>query len=236
MNKLFDFHTHTTNNKQLDYYIDNNINCLLNCYSLEQFNQLYDVSLNHKNIKLSVGTHPSFLKEYDLLKYKLEYANVIGEIGMDDLWSVEDLHKQAQIFVKQLNKAKELNKPVILHTKGMEGFIAEVLQDYELVCIVHWFSGDINDLKKLNDLGCYFTLGPDYRTNVNTHNVLDIVSWDKILIETDGLGALEWAYDKKCDLEEISNTLSNSIDYICKYKNVSKEDYLKHLDNFFNKL
>ena len=50
----------------------------------------------------------------------LKQASIIGEIGMDSVWCDVDLEIQKEVFEKQLQLAKEWDKPVILHTKGQE--------------------------------------------------------------------------------------------------------------------
>lgn len=90
-----------------------------------------------------------------------ERCSVIGEIGMDSVWCDIPLDIQRAVFVQQLKIAGKLNKPVILHTKGQEREIAELIQDFPGKVCVHWYSGDIETLEKFIQKDCYFTLGPD---------------------------------------------------------------------------
>ena len=82
-----------------------------------------------------------------------KHCAVIGEIGMDSVWCEIPLDVQRSVFI--------LHKPVILHTKGQEKEIAELIQDFSGKICVHWYSGDIETLEKYMKKDCYFTLGPD---------------------------------------------------------------------------
>ena len=89
-------------------------------------------------------------------------CDAIGEIGMDSVWCEVPMDIQRRSFERQLQIAADLKKPVILHTKGMEREIAAMVRDFPEPVCVHWYSGGIESFEAFLEMGCYFTLGPDF--------------------------------------------------------------------------
>ena len=84
---------------------------------------------------------------------------VIGEIGMDSVWCNVPLAVQEKVFTEQLAVAAQLDKPVILHTKGQEKRIASLIAGYPNTYLVHWYSDPVFP-KSFLELDCYFLSAP----------------------------------------------------------------------------
>lgn len=143
------------------------------------------------------GLHPWHSAEYsvqDLLSY-LETCRVVGEIGMDSLWCDVPLKRQREVFEEQLLFACQKKKPVVLHTKDQEREIAELIRQYPNQYLVHWYSAD-HDLERYLDLDCFFSVGPDVIWNPIVQEVARVVRPERILVETDGMEAVKWAFDE----------------------------------------
>lgn len=142
------------------------------------------------------GLHPwqSATYSFDDMKPFLEKTDIIGEIGMDNVWCDIPLARQQMIFEEQLAFASAHKKPVILHTKGQEMEIAKLIRRYPNRYLVHWYS-DLNRLEAYLEQDCYFTLGPDLKKNPAVRQVLEAAPLNRILVETDGWSAVEWAFE-----------------------------------------
>ena len=143
------------------------------------------------------GLHPWHSAEYsvqDLLS-SLETCRVVGEIGMDSLWCDVPLKHQREVFEEQLLFACQKKKPVVLHTKDQEREIAELIRQYPNQYLVHWYSAD-HDLERYLDLDCFFSVGPDVIWNPIVQEVARVVRPERILVETDGMEAVKWAFDE----------------------------------------
>lgn len=151
----------------------------------------------HNWIIPTFGLHPwqSAAYSFDDMRPFLEQTDIIGEIGMDNVWCDIPLSRQQLIFEQQLAFASEQKKPVILHTKGQEKEIAQLIRHYPNRYLVHWYS-DLNGLENYLDQDCYFTLGPDLKKNPAVHKVLEAAPLNRVLVETDGWSAVEWAFEK----------------------------------------
>lgn len=143
------------------------------------------------------GLHPWYADQWkveDMMPY-LEQCQVIGEIGMDSLWCNVPLKRQKEVLEKQLQIAAEWKKPVVLHTKDQEREILELIRKYPNTYLVHWYSAD-HDLDGYLDLDCYFSVGPDVIWNPAVQQVAKRVPENRILLETDGMDAVKWAWEE----------------------------------------
>ncbi len=143
------------------------------------------------------GLHPWHADRASLEEMQpfLQQAQIIGEIGMDSVWCAVPLDVQREVFTSQLFFAMEHHRSVILHTKGQEREIADIIRRYPNTYLVHWYSSE-EHLEEYLDLDCYFSIGSDVWWNPAVRKLAQRVPVDRILIETDGMGAVRWAYEE----------------------------------------
>ncbi|WP_308565886.1 TatD family hydrolase [Peptostreptococcus stomatis] len=239
--KIYDFHTHISSLEVLEAYYDQDVIPVINCQSRDEFKGLIDKREVFSKDRIhfmddlyySMGIHPfdadivdqQFGSSYEDL---IKDANLIGEIGMDACWCDTPFEDQERAFVMSLDLAKKYNKPIILHTKMMEARIYEILKDYDLDMVIHWYSCD-KYVREFIDLGCHFTVGPAIFVDENVRNMVKLLPLDRILVETDGVEAIEWLFKKKFDPSNLRNILEAVINELADIKHVSFDvmsDYL----------
>ena len=159
----------------------------------------YDTSKKAKEIAeqynngvfAAIGLHPIHAQDevFDKEKYK-ELAKsdkvvAIGEIGLDYFKNYGKFKdKQKQVFLEQLDLAKELGLPIILHCRMAHDDLLEIIRDYQLPGVVHCFTGNWEQAKKYLDLGFYIGInGIIYKRDLK--QVIEKTPLEKILIETD---------------------------------------------------
>jgi len=139
----------------------------------------------------AIGIHPIHAKDekFDKDKYKkLAKSNkvvAIGEIGLDYFKNYGDFkEKQEQVFLEQLDLAKELDLPIILHCRMAHEDLLEIIKNYQLSGVIHCFTGNLEQAKKYLDLGFYIGInGIIYKRDLK--EVIKKTPLEKILIETD---------------------------------------------------
>ncbi|NHK31585.1 MAG: TatD family deoxyribonuclease [Asgard group archaeon] len=161
----------------------------------------------HRNIKLSlkypdfiicgIGRHPwgaHKISEEELSQIeKLLIENkkaIIGEVGLDYYFikEKEKQEKQKPLFIAFLKMAQKHKRPLMLHTTGAEKDIFQLLSTFQLkvnICC-HWYSGHEKILRKLNDMGCFFSINPAFVRSKNHRKILEIVSLERLITESDG--------------------------------------------------
>lgn len=154
---------------------------------------------------------------------------------MDTIWCDVDPAIQRKIFILQMDIAQKRGCPVILHTKGQEKEIVEIIADYTMPVIVHWYSSiDYLDLYQERD--CYFTVGPDFQKNPAVRQVAREVPLNRLFVETDGISAVEWAAGKVIMPQEMPSILLESMKFISGVKAVDLPTVQKEMENNLKRL
>ena len=149
----------------------------------------------YKNICVALGLHPQLVKdrylELAIIKKYIKTANYIGEIGLDfgkQYYSFQK--KQIEVFDKIIYWCSLYgNKVISIHSVKSDKMVMDILEKYNCtknnICILHWFSGTINQLNRAIELGCYFSVNINMINSKNGQKILKKIPIDKILIESD---------------------------------------------------
>lgn len=144
----------------------------------------------------AVGVHPSEtgeLCETDIDELKRLAANpkvrAIGEIGLDYHYP-DDVEPsiQKKWFVRQLELAKELNMPVVIHARESKGECLEILKEHKISNgVVHCFSGSAETAREILKLGMMisFTGVLTFKNAKKAIAACAAVPLDRLMIETD---------------------------------------------------
>ena len=239
-----DSHSHldffeTNIDKAIEDINNNKILTLALSMDIESYSKNKEYSKKSNYIKPCFGIHPWKANEYkgslqELIPY-IEESEIIGEIGLDYIW-VEDSNtyeKQREIFQFILDESIKRNKVVNLHTKGAEEEIYNLLKKYNYnKVIIHWYSGDLETLDKLIELGCYFTISIDIGYSDLTYRVLNKIPLNKLLVETDGPTALEWVNGEY----GYPNMIKTVVNKISSYKNMEASELINIMYDNYNNL
>ncbi len=157
------------------------------------------VELSHKYdfIYSAVGVHPSDVTELNgenLEKIRLlsrdERCVAIGEIGLDYHWPDPAPEIQKEWFVRQLELAREENKPVIIHSRDAAKDTVDIRRDNnagELGGVVHCFSYSAEIALECVRMGFYIGVGGvlTFKNGRKLKEVVEKVPMDRIILETD---------------------------------------------------
>jgi len=113
----------------------------------------------------------------------------IGEIGIDLYWEKTTLPEQVLAFKKQINWAKSLKLPIVIHCRDAFNEVFEVLEqekDDDLRGILHCFTGTMEHAEKAIALGFYLGIGGvvTYK-NAGLDKILPQIDLKHIVLETD---------------------------------------------------
>ncbi len=112
----------------------------------------------------------------------------VGEIGLDYYWDAEHKDEQKQLFIRQIELALRLNKPVIVHDREAHGDCFDIVCRYsELRGVFHCYSGSAEMAAELLKRGWYLGFdGPiTYKNARKSIEVLEKCPLDRMVIETD---------------------------------------------------
>lgn len=195
------------------------IRTLLSCGTPQEAQRGEALALRYPIYTLSAGVHPwhaDSVKLEEMLPF-MTRAALVGEIGMDSVWCDVAMDTQRAVFLRQLEWAQRAGKAVVLHTKGCEEEIAQRIEPFGVPFIVHWYSGGEGALDRLLAKGCFFTIGPDVAQNPAVQAVALRAPLDRLLFETDGIGAVRWAIGEAKE-EELGDVLARSVSVVARMR------------------
>lgn len=203
MIKIFDSHAHLDS----DYYNADRKKVISNaCEQLEGIiNPGTDMTTSkmaiefadqYENIYAAVGFHPHDAKK--LMPVNLpqmakmaEHPKVvaIGEIGLDYYYNHSVKESQQRAFIKQLELAKSVNLPVIIHDRDAHGDIMDILKTHAqgVTGVFHCYSGSLEMARELIKMNFYIAFGGS-TTFKNANKLREVVRYvptERLMVETD---------------------------------------------------
>ena len=162
----------------------------------------FDSSLNaialaekYDYIYAAVGSHPDVADEVDealIARYRElcrhPKVKAIGEIGLD--YHYEDIPREIQLkaFRAQMELARELNLPVIVHERDAHEDGMQVVRDFpDVTGVFHCYSGSAEMARQLVDKGWYigFTGVLTFKNARKAVEVAASIPLERIVLETD---------------------------------------------------
>lgn len=156
-----------------------------------------EIAEQYETIYASVGWHPvdaiHFKDEHLQYLDKLSHHSkvvALGEMGLDYHWDTSPKNVQANVFRKQIQLAKSVNMPIIIHNREATSDVIRLLKEEnaeKVGGIMHCYSGTVSEVQTCLDMNFYISLGGPV-TFKNAHEVKEvakIVPLDRLLIETD---------------------------------------------------
>lgn len=160
----------------------------------------------------AISWSPSAHAELKSLAGAPEVA-AVGEIGLDYHYDHSPRDVQREVFAHLIGLARELHKPIVVHTRSAAADTLEVLEREgarEVGGVIHCFSEDRPFARRALDLGFDLSFS-GIVTFKTAHSVQDVASWapiERILVETDSpyLAPVPLR-GKKCEPAHVVHTL-----------------------------
>lgn len=145
----------------------------------------------------AIGIHPSDTGELteDSLTWlkeqcQLEKCLAVGEIGLDYYWDEPDREIQKKWFIRQLQMARELQLPVVIHSREAAKDTIDIMKEQkaeEIGGVVHCYSYTKETAKIFLDMGFYFGIGGvvTFKNARKLKEAVEYIPMDRIVTETD---------------------------------------------------
>jgi TatD DNase family protein len=204
-NMIFDSHCHL-NDEALFFHLQEHIDKAINAkvtymlivgFDLQTSKRAIEIAEKYSFIYAAVALHPNEIMnakngDYEAIVELAKHKKVVavGEIGLDYHWKNTPVDIQKEYFLKFLKVAKEINKPIIIHTRDSLDDTLSFLNDNRNLLtsgVMHCFSGNVAMARKFIDLGFYISLaGPlTFKNAKETKQVAQMISLDNLMVETD---------------------------------------------------
>lgn len=165
--------------------------------NIESCQKAVEIAEAFDEVYAAIGFHPHDVKsmqkrDYDALRKLATHEKVVGygEIGLDFYRNLSSRELQLEKFREQIQFAKELKLPIIVHDREAHEEILSVLQEeraWTLGGVIHCFSGDHHMAKTCIDMGFYLSIPGTitFQKAPRLRNLILCFDLHQIMIETD---------------------------------------------------
>lgn len=164
-------------------------------YNLEKSKKALDLANKYPYVYATCGISPNDVEDFSMENLekikdfgKLKKAVAIGEIGLDYYWNKENKENQKELFIKQIQIANEIKKPIVIHTRDAISDTLEILKQYPVKekGIFHCCPLNPELIKEAVKMGYYISFSGNVTfKNAKPERAVLEVPDEKILIETD---------------------------------------------------
>lgn len=152
------------------------------------------VKKNPERYQMAYGIHPEdvdllseeALKEvYDIVSDPL--VSCVGEIGLDYYWEKEKKEAQKELFIRQIEIAREIDKPILVHSREAIQDTFDIMKEHRVKGVMHCFPGTKEMGMEFTKLGYYIALGGavTFKNARHSKEVCAAVDPSFLLSETD---------------------------------------------------
>lgn len=244
MEHIFETHAHYDDEwfhedreKLLESLPDNGIETVVNiAASLDSIPTTIALAEKYDYIYAAIGVHPSETKDLTEENFSIvrqmaqhEKAVAVGEIGLDYYWDETDRNVQKYWFERQIELARELKKPLVIHSRDAAKDTMDMmkaLHTQEMGGVIHCFSNSVEMAREYIKMGFYIGVGGvvTFKNARVLKEVVQEIPLERIVLETDSpyLAPVPYRGKRNCSLY-----LPYVVAAICELKQVSEEDVVR---------
>ena len=201
---LFDTHAHyydkrfdADRDKLLSSMKENNVGYIINAgCDVETTRRCIALAERYDYIYATAGIHPNYASDMndrniDAIRMLAKHPRVkaIGEIGLDYFHEYASRKAQKETFVKQIDIARVLNLPFVIHCRDACKDVLDILRsEYKGGgALMHCFSESVETARIVLNMGLTIAIGGTvtFKNNVRTVEAVKFIPLENMVIETD---------------------------------------------------
>ena len=201
---IFDSHAHYDSSQfhedreeLLNSMKENGVGTILNSgASWKSVTEVVELAEKYPFIYAAVGLHPDEVgdlneERFEFLKKQCQHEKVVavGEIGLDYYWDNESHEVQKEWFVRQLYLARELDLPVIIHSREAAEDTLNIMKEHGngLRGVIHCFSYSKELAEEYIKMGFNIGIGGvvTFKNGKKLKEIATSIPLERILLETD---------------------------------------------------
>ena len=168
------------------------------CDRFDNFPAVLSIAKAHDDIWCSVGVHPHHSKDFrDLTTGELENAArnpkvvAVGETGLDFHYGYSNEEDQITCLRKHIAVARDLDLPLILHTREADDLMADILEDEygkgAFSPLLHCYTGGADLAQRALALGAFVSVSGilSFKSARDVRGVIADIPMGRIILETD---------------------------------------------------
>jgi TatD DNase family protein len=160
------------------------------------FPRNYELTSNKQYVRSALGLHPQLISdrsnEIEIWKEYFHKTRFIGEIGLDaGVKFYKALELQKEVLKTILDFCSNQGDKILsIHSVRTVPIVLGMLERSEVLkknrVVLHWYSGDLTNLRKPIQLGCYFSINTEMLKNDRSQYLIRQIPLSQLLTETDG--------------------------------------------------
>ena len=201
---IFESHAHYDSSKfaedreeLLNSMQDNGIGTIINVGATwKSVTTVVELAKEYPFIYAALGLHPDEVgdlneERFEFLRKQCQHEKVvaIGEIGLDYYWDNESHEVQKEWFIRQLDLARELDLPVIIHSRDAAEDTLKIMKEHAqgLYGVIHCFSYSKEMAEEYVKMGFHIGVGGvvTFKNGKKLKEVVEAIPLESILLETD---------------------------------------------------
>lgn len=201
---IFDSHAHYDSgqfdedrDKLLGSMQENGIGIIVNSgANWDSVTEVVELAQKYPFIYAAVGMHPDEVgdlneERFQFMKEQCRKDKVVavGEIGLDYYWDNESHDVQKKWFIRQLELARELELPVIIHSRDAAEDTLQIMKEHAqgLQGVIHCFSYSKELAKEYVKMGFHIGIGGvvTFKNGKKLKEIAQEIPLERILLETD---------------------------------------------------
>ena len=176
-------------------------------------------------------SHKGLNEEINFIKQNKDKISAIGEVGLDFKESDETKEQEAN-FLKFIALSKELDKPLIIHSRKAEDRCIELLEKaMAKKVIMHCFSGSKKAIKRIIENGWFLSVPANVKYNIQFQELVRETPIEHLFCETDS----PFLHPEKSGENSPENVII-SYKKIAELKNLNLKDVEKKIESNYSRL
>ena len=202
---------------------------------IESSKQTILLAEKYDNLYGAIGVHPNEtrnLEEEDMEWLAAASAHpkivAIGEIGLDYYWNEPERETQIQWFVRQLDVARQVKLPVVIHSRDAAKDTLDIMKAEkggEIGGVIHCFSYGVELARDYLNMGFFLGIGgvATFKNARKLKEVIQYMPMDRMVLETDSPYLTPVPYRGK---RNYSGYLPYVVDAVAELKGISAEEVI----------
>lgn len=83
----------------------------------------------------------------------------VGEIGLDYYWVKDNKEVQKELFIRQIEAARQVHKPILVHSRDAMQDTYDIMKEHRIPGVMHCFAGSAEMAAEFTKLGYYLAFG-----------------------------------------------------------------------------
>lgn len=163
---------------------------------IASWDEIEELTKRYPFVYGAIGVHPDEVGELDEEKMQQmerllakEKMVAVGEIGLDYYWEKENRDLQKKWLIRQLELARRLDLPVIIHSREAAADTMEIMKQHAkgLDGVIHCFSYSLEQAKEYVNMGFYLGIGGvvTFKNGKKLKEVVQEIPLEFLVLETD---------------------------------------------------